>query len=550
MAVPQLDFPDRYNAAADLLDRNLEEGRGKRIAIQGPGIPDLTYEEVVKRANRAGNALRALGVEIENRVLMAVLDSPEFAATFFGAIKLGAVPIPVNTNLKPQDYAYFLNDSRAKVAVVSQPLADSFRQIRDQLEWLEHLVVIGDAGNGEHGFDDLTRGAKDELSVARTGKDDMCFWLYSSGTTGFPKAAVHLQHDMRVAVELYAKQILEIDEPDAMFSVAKLYFAYGLGNALYFPFAVGGRSVLLSGPPAAPVVFDLVRHLKPTLFFAVPTWYANTLAADPEVWSGADFSSVRLCVSAGEPLSGSIWDRWQAKTGREILDGIGSTECGHIFISNRPGEVRPNSSGRLVPGYDARVIDEEGVEVPPGEVGTLLIKGDSTCAYYWNQHERTTKTIQGEWISTGDKYVRDAEGFFQYQGRADDMMKVGGIWVSPTEVEAVINQHDAVLECAVVGLVDDKSLIHPAAFVVLQHGQQPAVELEETLRGHVRERLAHFKCPRDFNFVESLPKTATGKIQRYKLREGGASGEGLSPAGARGDTSPPEQSGAGEPAAV
>src|SRR5437764_5329637 len=337
MASAHLDLPERYNAAADLLDRNLEEGRGGQVAIQGPGLADLTYDEVFRMSNRAGNALRDLGVQLENRVLMAVLDSPEFAATFFGTIKLGAGPIPVNTNLKPQDYAYFLNDSRARVAIVSQPLADSFRQIRDELEWLEHLVVIGDAGKGELAYQDLTQGAKDELGVAHTGRDDMCFWLYSSGTTGFPKAAVHLQHDMRVAVELYAKQILEIGAADVTFSVAKLYFAYGLGNALYFPFAAGARTVLMGGPPAAPAVFDLVRHFKPSLFFAVPTWYANTLAADPELWSGSAFGSVRLCVSAGEPLSGSIWERWQAKTGREILDGIGSTECGHIFISNRPG---------------------------------------------------------------------------------------------------------------------------------------------------------------------------------------------------------------------
>ena len=522
MAAVLLDFPERYNAAADLLYRNLEEGRGKQVAIQSPGLPDVTYDAVAKLSNQAGNALRDLGVRMEDRVLMAVLDSPEFAATFFGAIKLGAVPIPVNTNLKPQDYAYFLNDSRARVAVVSRPLADGFRQIRDRLDWLEHLVVIGEAGGGELSFGEITAAAAAELPVARTGKDDMCFWLYSSGTTGFPKAAVHLQHDMRVAVELYARQILGLGPSDVTYSVAKLYFAYGLGNALYFPFAAGGRTVLLPGPPAAPAVFELVRHFKPTLFFAVPTWYANTLAADPELWSGADFSSVRVCVSAGEPLSGSIWERWQAKTGREVLDGIGSTECGHIFISNRMGEVRPDSSGQVVPGYEARIVDETGYEVPPGEVGTLMIKGDSTCAYYWNQHERTKKTIQGEWISTGDKYVCDADGFFRYQGRADDMMKVGGIWVSPTEVESVINQHEAVLECAVVGLVDDKSLVHPAAYVVLQQGQAAGVELEEALRAHVRERLAHFKCPRDFNFVEALPKTATGKIQRYRLREAGA----------------------------
>jgi benzoate-CoA ligase family protein len=521
MGAPALEFPERFNAAIDLLDRQLEEGRGSQVAIRTQA-GDSTYGQLAAAANRAGNALKGLGVQMENRVLMAVLDGPEFAVTFFGAIKLGAVPIPVNTNLKPQDYAYFLNDSRARVAVVSQPLADHFRQIRSELEWLEHLVVVGEPGPGELSYGEITGAAGEELSPANTSRDDMCFWLYSSGTTGFPKAAVHLQHDMRVCVELYAKPILGIDDRDLTFSVAKLYFAYGLGNALYFPIAAGAQTVLLPGPPAPPAVFELVRRFKPTVFYAVPTWYANTLAADPELWQQADFRSVRVCVSAGEPLAGAIWERWKAKTGVEILDGIGSTEIGHIFISNRPGAVRRDSSGQLVPGYEARVAGEDGESLGAGEVGTLMVKGDSTCAYYWNQHERTKRTIQGEWINTGDKYVRDADGFFSYQGRADDMMKVGGIWVSPTEVEGVINEHEAVLECAVVGIVNEQNLINPVAYVVLQRGADGGVEVEEALRLHVRDRLAHFKCPHDFYFVAELPKTATGKIQRYKLREAGA----------------------------
>jgi benzoate-CoA ligase len=455
---------------------------------------------------------------MENRVLMAVLDGPEFVATFFGAIKLGAVPIPVNTNLMTRDYAYFLNDSRAKVAVVSEALAPLFREARPELRHLRHLVVVGEPGPEELGWKALVADASDELEPADTSRDDMCFWLYSSGTTGFPKGVVHLQHDMRYCVENYAKPILGIGEEDVTFSVAKLYFAYGLGNALYFPFSVGATTVLLAGPPAPGVVLDLVRHARPTLYFGVPTSYANTLAADPELWAEADFSSVRASVSAGEPLSGSLLERWKARTGTDILDGIGSTECCHIFISNRLGEVRPDSSGRVVPGYEARVVDEEGQDVPDGEVGTLLVKGDSICERYWNQHERSWRTIRGEWIDTGDKYVRGADGFFTYQGRSDDMFKVSGIWVSPSEVESTINGHEAVLECAVVAVVDEERLLRPEAYVVLQPGRTGGPELEVELRDHVRARIAHFKCPRDFHFVAELPKTATGKIQRYRLR--------------------------------
>ena len=514
------ELPQRYNAAADLLDGNLEAGRGDQIAIRTTDGAALTYAEVAAAADRSGSALRELGVEIENRVLMALLDGPEFAATFFGAIKLGAVPIPVNTNLKPHDYAYFLNDSRAKVAVVSAPLADAFRQVRGELRHLRHLVVVGEAGPGELGYAEVTAAASPDLAAADTSRDDMCFWLYSSGTTGFPKGVVHLQHDMRYVVETYGKQVLRLRESDVTFSVAKLYFAYGLGNALYMPFGVGASTVLLAGPPAPATILDVVRRFRPTLYFSVPTSYANTLAADPEVWADADFSSVRACVSAGEPLAGSILQRWGARTGTDILDGIGSTECCHIFISNRLGEVRPDSTGTVVPGYEVRIVDDAGQEVTQGQVGSLLVRGDSICSMYWNQHERTKRTIRGEWIDTGDQYLREADGFFRYQGRSDDMLKVSGIWVSPTEVESVINAHEAVLECAVVALIDEERLVRPEAYVVLQPGRKAGVELEVELRDHVRATLAHFKCPRDFHFVPELPKTATGKIQRFKLRQG------------------------------
>ena len=513
------ELPERYNAAADLLDGNLEAGRGDRVAIRTTGGADLTYAEVAAAANRAGNALRALGVEMENRVLLALLDGPEFAAAFFGAIKLGAAPVPVNTNLKPHDYVHYLNDSRAKVAVVSAPLAGLFREARGELRHLRHLVVAGgEAHPGELPYAAITAAASDELSPADTTRDDMCFWLYSSGSTGRPKGVVHLQHDMRCVVENYGRRVLRMEGSDVTFSAAKLYFAYGLGNALYLPFGVGASTVLHAGPPVPATVLDVIRRFRPTLYFAGPTSYAAALAAGPELWADADLGSLRLCVSAGEPLAGSLLEGWRRRTGIDILDGIGSTECCHVFISNRIGEVRPDSTGTEVPGWRAKVVDEHGDELPDGELGSLLVSGDAICSLYWNQHERNKRTIHGAWIDTGDQFVRDADGTYRYQGRGDDMLKVSGIWVSPIEVESAIVAHPAVLECAVVALVDGRRLVRPEAFVVLQPGRQGGAALEAELRAHVRSALAHHKCPRAFNFVAELPKTETGKIQRFRLR--------------------------------
>ncbi|MBJ7600585.1 benzoate-CoA ligase family protein [Candidatus Nephthysia bennettiae] len=509
---------DRYNATSDLLDRNLEQGRAEKVAIRTPS-GDWSYAEVAAASNRLGNALLELGLQPENRVLMVAYDSLEFATTFFGTIKAGGIPVPVNTNLSADDYAYMLDDSRATFAVVSGPVADQLREARRRSRYPRHLVVIGGADSGEHDFDEITGGASDQLSPADTISDDMCFWLYSSGTTGRPKGVVHLQHDMRFCVDAYARPVLGMDEGDVTFSVSKLYFAYGLGNGLYFPFGVGATTVLLAEPPTPRVVLDITSRFRPSLYFAVPTSYANTLAAAESAGESADFSSVRACVSAGEPFPGSLLRRWKERTGVDILDGIGSTECCHIFISNRLDDIRPDCSGTVVPGYEARIVDESGNDLPPGQPGTLLVKGDSICALYWRQHARTKETILGEWIRTGDIYVGDDSGHLYYQGRSDDMLKVGALWVSPYEIEGVLTDHSTVVECAVVGVPDHDSLVKPEAFVVVAEGAGDHQKLEGVLKQHVRQRLGGNKTPRSFHFVEGLPKTATGKVQRFKLRQ-------------------------------
>ncbi len=511
------EIPDKLNIAVELVDKNLQLGRGKKVAICYQD-QELTYEDVYKSVNKAGNALKNLGISLEDRVLVLVFDCPEFVASFFGAIKIGAVPIPTNTLLKPKDYLYLLNDSRAKVAVVSEDLAPLVEEVRNELRYLQHLVVVGNAGPGQLSYDELVSGASDELVPADTGKDDPAFWLYSSGTTGFPKGTVHLQHDILVACELYGKGILNISENDITFSIAKLFFAYGLGNGLYFPFYVGGSTVLYPDRFVPYTYYDLIKKYKPTLFFGVPTAYGAMLQAADSI-PDKDLSSVRYCVSAGEALPKAIFEAWKNKFNLIILDGIGSTEITHIFISNRPDDYKPGTSGKPVPGYEAKIVDLEGNKLPEGEVGTLMIKGDSIAAYYWNKHEKTKETFYGPWINTGDQYYVDPEGYYTYVGRGDDMIKAGGIWVSPVEVESTIMEHPAVLECGVVGAVDQDNLIKPKAYVVLKEGISATDELTTELKAFVKERIAIYKYPRWIEFTPQLPKTATGKIMRFMLRK-------------------------------
>lgn len=514
-----IELPERMNASTYFVDANVEAGRGGKIAIINAGDGSThSYSDVLSLTNRTGNALKALGVRREERVMLLMLDTAELVCCFFGAIRIGAVPIPTNTLLKPQDYEYLLNDSRARVLVIDESLLPQIEPIRSRLRYVEHIVVVGQPGARQLCYRDLVTAASAELSPEMMSRDDACFWLYSSGTTGFPKGAVHLQHDMIVAADLYARPILGIDENDRTFSVAKLFFAYGLGNGLYFPFRAGATTILCPQKPGAVTAFEIIHAHRPTLFFSVPTGYAGMLAID-DASERFDTDSLRLCVSAGESLPAPLFERWQDRFGVEILDGIGSTEILHIFISNRRGRVKPGSTGEVVPGYEARIVDEHGQEVPAGEIGDLLIKGDSICASYWNKHEDTKNTIEGHWIRTGDKYSRDEDGYLWYQGRSDDMLKVGGMWVSPSEVESALVRHPAVLESAVVGVADEHDLIKPKAYVVLKDpvgvdGDKLVVELQKL----AKETIGVFKYPRWIEFVSELPKTATGKIQRYKLR--------------------------------
>jgi benzoate-CoA ligase len=509
-------LPQDFNVATYFVDRNVAEGRGTRPAFFYEDRV-LTYADVQELTNRAGNALQELGVGPEDRVWLLCLDAPEFLGAFWGAIKIGAVPIPTNTLLRAADYVYFLRDSRAKVAVVSAPLLGEAGPALAQSPFLRHVLIAGGApGAGQLGWEDRLARASTRLEAAPTSRDEPAFWLYSSGSTGAPKGVVHLHHDMVVCQETYAKQVLGILESDRVYSAAKLFFAYGLGNAGYFPMGAGAQSVLYPGRPTPDTVFEILARHRPTLFFGVPTLYAAMLAAKD--LDRHDLSSLRLCVSAGEALPEELYKRWRDRFGVEVIDGIGTTEICHIFLSNRPGQARPGATGKPVPGYDAILVDDEGRPVPQGEIGNLRVKGDSTMAYYWNKHEKTKDTLFGAWIQTGDKYYQDGDGYFWYAGRSDDMLKVGGIWVSPIEVENTLVAHPAVLEAAVVGKEDSDRLVKPQAFVVLKDPAGAGPGLAEELKGFVKDRIAPYKYPRWIEFVADLPKTATGKIQRFKLR--------------------------------
>jgi benzoate-CoA ligase len=508
-----------FNAAEYFVDRHILEGRGGDVAIEC-GDRRITYGDLHESVNRAGSALRELAIRPEERVLLLMLDVPEMIFSFFGAIKIGAVPIPTSTLWTSEDYEFVLRDSRAAAVIVSGELFPRIAGVVPRCPSVRHVIVTGGAaGRGAAlDFDALLGRAPQSLEPEDTSEDAPAFWLYSSGSTGKPKACVHLQHDMCVCSETYGRHVLEITSRDRCFSVAKLFFAYGLGNAMYFPFAVGATAVLWPGSVAPANVYEVIERHRPTLFFSVPTHYAMMLAHRRE--SGEfDLSSIRCAVSAGESLPPAVFSRFRDRFGVEILDGIGSTEVLHIFISNRRGGVRPGSSGVLVPGYNAKIVDERGHQVVTGEIGSLWVKGDSTCALYWNRHELTKRTIQGDWIRTGDHYYQDDDGYYWFAGRSDDMLKVGGIWVSPAELEHALVEHPAVLTCGVTGRPDQDGLIKPMAYIVLREGVQASPQMASDLQQFARGRFADYKRPRWIEFVDALPTTATGKVQRFKLRE-------------------------------
>jgi len=514
-----IDLPRQFNVATYFLDRHLQEGRADKTAIEC-GEERITYRELLQRVNRIGNGLKKLGVRQEERVALLLLDTPDFACCFFGAIKIGAVAIPLNTMLKPAEYQYMLNDSRARVLIVEESLYPQIQAIgKENLRYLVTIIIAGQPVTDLRCLDHLRSESSSELEAEPTCKDDPAFWLYSSGSTGFPKGCIHLHHDMVVCSELYAKTTLGVRENDRLFSVAKMFFAYGLGNGLYFSLGVGATTILWPGSPSPPNIFGIIEKFKPTLLFSVPSNYSSLLSYHRETGPDFDLSSVRYGVSAGEALPAPIFHRFKERFGVEILDAIGSTEALHMFIANRPGAVRPGSSGQILPGYEARIVDEYDQPVPDGLIGNLLIKGDAVCAGYWNQHEKTKETFQGHWLRTGDKYYRDPDGYYWYVGRSDDMMKVKGMWVSPVEIESTLLEHPSVQEAAVIGRNDNNQLIKPAAYVVLKNGERNSPALTEELKTLLAAKLAPHKCPQIIEFIPQLPKTATGKIQRYKLRQ-------------------------------
>lgn len=513
---PRLYIPKNYNAAHDLIQRNLQIGLADKIAY----IDDersLTFVELDRRSSAFAHTLGALGIQRQQRILMCMQDTVDFPVVFLGSIKAGVVPVPVNTLLTENDYAYMLKDSAAAVAVVSAPLIPLIEPLRATLPDLHHVLIAG--GDPSHG-DSLTQylaRADGSYGTADTLCDEPCFWLYSSGSTGAPKGAVHVHSSLIHTAELYARPILGINQEDMCFSAAKLFFAYGLGNSLTFPLAVGATTILMAERPTPAAVFAKLAKHQPTIFSGVPTLYAGMLASLdlPQVQAGP----LRRCVSAGEPLPEDIGRRWQRRFGIDILDGIGSTEMLHIFISNRPDEVHYGTTGRPVPGYAVRLVNDAGHPVARGEQGELQVTGPSSAAGYWNNPERTRSTFLGPWTRTGDKYAERDDGCLVYAGRSDDMLKVSGIYVSPSEVESALISHESVLEAAVVGREDQDGLVKPIAYVVVKFGVTADETLSSQLKLYVKSRLAPYKYPRWIEFRGELPKTATGKIQRFKLRE-------------------------------
>ncbi|MFZ0422788.1 MAG: benzoate-CoA ligase family protein [Xanthobacteraceae bacterium] len=513
---PSTAVPRDYNFAADILKRNIDAGRADKVAfIDDRGT--YTYGDLAGRVARFANVLRSLGMRSEERALICLTDTIDWPTAFLGAIKAGVVAVPVNTLMTEADYRFMLKDSRARLLIVSESLYSKFADALGEAADLEHVIVSRGDAHAHLSFDQLLGSAKSEDRTAATTCDDICFWLYTSGSTGRPKGAVHTHADLKLTDALYAGPILGITENDVCYSVAKLFFAYGLGNALTFPMSAGAATVLLPQRPTPDLVADILRQHQVTVFYAVPTFYAAFLAS-PAAPERRELQ-LRRCISAGEALPPDIGRRWSERYGTDILDGLGSTEMLHIFLSNRPGDVKYGTTGKPVPGYDIRLIDDDGEPIKKrGDMGELQVRGPTSAIMYWNNREQSRSTFLGEWTRSGDKYVEDDDGYFVYCGRRDDMLKVSGMYVSPFEVEGVLQSHPDVLEAAVVGWPDIDKLIKPKAFVVLKVPEKANGAFAEMLQDECRTKLAVYKYPRWIEFRSELPKTATGKIQRFKLR--------------------------------
>src|SRR3984885_8740902 len=508
-----------YNAVTWLLDRNVDEGRGDKLAFTDT-VSELTYGALQKQSRRLANLLRRLGVRREERVAMIMLDTVDFPSVFLGAIRAGIVPVPLNTLLTADQYAYVLADCRARVLFISESLLPVVKDIVGRMPDLDHVIVAGKDGHGYKKLSDEIAGESDSFATVATHSDEPAFWLYSSGSTGMPKGVRHLHSSLAATAETYAKQVLGIREDDVGLSAAKLFFAYGLGNALTFPMSDGASPVLNSERPTPAVMFALMKKYNPSIFFGVPTLFSAMLN-DETLKDERGGARLRVCTSAGEALPESVGNSWKSRFNVDILDGVGSTELLHIFLSNAPGDIKYGTSGRPVPGYQVRLVNEAGGDVADGEVGELLVDAPSAGEGYWNQRSKSRSTFEGYWTRTGDKYIRGTDGRYTFCGRSDDMFKVSGIWVSPFEVESALITHPAVLEAAVVPEADPEGLLKPKAFVVLR-ADANADGLNEALKEHVKQKIDPWKYPRWIDVVDALPKTATGKIQRFKLREGDA----------------------------
>ena len=512
----KIEFPERFNMADYFLYHNVEEGREHKTCLYFKE-ETYTYGDAARLSNRVGNALRELGVEMEDRVLLALPDCPQFVWTWFGASRIGAVITMVNPLLPAEDYRYYLEYTRARVAVIHESLLATFAEAMADARHLRHVLVVGHEYNGDFlAFDQAILEMPETMTPADTHRDDIAIWLFTSGSTGQPKGAVHLHHDLPFNTEVFAKRTVGVREDDLTVSVPKLFFGYATGTNLLFPFAVGGATALFAERSTPEKMFEMIERHRPTILTTVPTMINSML--NLESAAERDLSSLRFCYSAGEALPVELYTRWKETFDVEILDGIGSAEMFHIYITNRPGDVKPGSLGRIVEGYEARIVDAEGQEVPAGEMGTLRIRGDSAALCYWQAHEKSKETFAGDWCTTGDQFHVDAEGYYWYHGRTDDMLKVSGVYVAPSEIENCLLQHEAVLECAVVGFDAGDRLVKPKAFVVARAGFAPTEELARQIKEFVKSRIALYKYPRWIEFVASLPKNDRGKIDRKKLK--------------------------------